>query len=361
MRLDNIGDVMMTSPALRALRENLPDTRITLMASPAGALTAPLLPWVDEVLPWRVLWQDLGRLAFNSAREWGLVETLKAYQFDVAIVLTSFSQSPHPAALICALAGIQIRVGESKETDWGTLTHALPPSPDTLHQVDRNLRLVEALGFHICDRRLTVQIPTNWKQTAIQLLQQHLPSRFTALSHHQSETPFLLFNPWTSCPSRNYDPQQFGIAVQRLSDILQYPVVVTGVEKDRDRSQPLLNQLGDRAIDLIGKTTLSELVALVAAAKLVLSNNTSTMHIADAVGTPSVILFAGTEMECQWQPRYSPSQLLRRPTTCSPCYAFTCPYELQCLKIEPDQIVTAGLELLGMVHFQIQNPLSPIS
>jgi len=64
MRLDNIGDVIMTSPALRAIKENLPDCRITLMASPSGAQAAPLLPWVDEVLPWRVLWQDLGQLDF---------------------------------------------------------------------------------------------------------------------------------------------------------------------------------------------------------------------------------------------------------------------------------------------------------
>ncbi|WP_199290066.1 glycosyltransferase family 9 protein, partial [Leptolyngbya sp. FACHB-36] len=84
LRLDNIGDVLMTSPALRALRENLPDARITLMASPAGALTAPLLPWVDEVLPWRVLWQDLGRLPFDPAREWDLVKTLHDRRFDAA-------------------------------------------------------------------------------------------------------------------------------------------------------------------------------------------------------------------------------------------------------------------------------------
>ena len=75
MRLDNIGDVIMTSSALRSLKENLPQARITLMASPGGSLVAPLLPWADEVLTWRVLWQDLGRLEFDPVREWRLVET----------------------------------------------------------------------------------------------------------------------------------------------------------------------------------------------------------------------------------------------------------------------------------------------
>ena len=73
MRLDNIGDVIMTSPVLRTIKENLPTAKLTLMASPAGALTQPLLPWVDEVLSWRVLWQDFGRLDFDPAREWKLI------------------------------------------------------------------------------------------------------------------------------------------------------------------------------------------------------------------------------------------------------------------------------------------------
>ncbi|WP_416674539.1 glycosyltransferase family 9 protein [Egbenema bharatensis] len=347
LRLDNIGDVLMTSPALRTLRENLPEAHITLMASPAGALAAPLLPWIDEVLPWRVLWQDIGQRSFSPEQDWKLIETLKASSFDAAILFTSFSQSPHPAALICALAGIPIRIAESKEVDMGTLTHAVPPASDALHQVDRNLRLLEFLGLTISDRRLTLDIPPDCRKSALQLLQQHAPSRF-----HPAPFPFLLFNPWTSCPSRNYDPDRFVTAVRQLSNITQYPVVVTGVEKDRARSQSILKKLGDRAIDLMGATTLPELVALVAAARLVLSNNTSTMHIADAVGTPSVILFAGTEMECQWQPRNSPSRLLRRPTLCSPCYALTCPYELQCLDIEPEQVVAAGLELLEMENVQ---------
>jgi ADP-heptose:LPS heptosyltransferase len=91
---------------------------------------------------------------------------------------------------------------------------------------------------------------------------------------------------------------------------------------------------------------LSDLVALIAKAQLVLTNNTSTMHIADATGTPNVVLFAGTEQERQWRPRHSPSRLLRRSTVCSPCYAFTCPYNLQCLDIAPETVVAAGLDLL---------------
>jgi ADP-heptose:LPS heptosyltransferase len=201
-----------------------------------------------------------------------------------------------------------------------------------LHQVERNLRLIESVGFQVFDRSLTLQLKT---QT----------------STFKPQNSYILLNPWTSCQSRNYHVDRFTVAARRLSDITGWSVVVTGVEKDRDRCQTLFEQLGSCAIDAIGKTTLPELVALIANAKLVLTNNTFTMHIADAMRTPNVVLFAGTELECQWQPRHSPARLLRRPTVCNPCYAFTCPYDLQCLDIPPETVVAAGLELLGLKKF----------
>lgn len=329
VRLDNIGDVIMTSPAVRALRENLPHARITLMASPSGSQVAPLFPWIDETISWRVLWQDLGRLDFDPSREWQLIETLKRYRFDAAIIFTSFSQSPHPPAFVCALAGIPLRLGESKEKDSGTLTHAVPPVPDEIHQVERNLHLIESVGYKVSDRRLVLSIPKEVQQ------------RFSAL------LPYILLNPWTSCPSRNYHPERFAIAARQLHEITELPIVVTGVEKDREHASSVLEKLGDGAINLIGKTDLCELVALVAQAKLILTNNTSTMHIADATNTPNVVLFAGTELECQWQPRYSLTCLLRRATDCHPCHAFICPYEMECLDISPETVVEASLQLLA--------------
>jgi ADP-heptose:LPS heptosyltransferase len=343
MRLDNIGDVIMTSPALYALRQALPTAKITLMASPSGALTAPLLPWIDAVLPWRVLWQDLGRLEFNPAREWELVNTLRNHEFDAVIIFTSFSQSPHPAAFVAALAGIPLRLGESKEQD-DVLTHAVSPASDQTHQVDRNLRLIEAVGFPVHDRQLKLFIPDEARQTALQLLQ--LDADATQLP------PYILLNPWTSCQSRNYDSNRFAQAAYELSYKTGWPIVVTGVEKDRQHVPALLADLDERAIDLVGATSLTELAALVANAKLVLTNNTSTMHIADATHTPSIILFAGTELESQWQPRYSASHLLRRSTVCNPCYQFKCPYQLQCLDISPGAVVSAALALLQGVDLE---------
>jgi ADP-heptose:LPS heptosyltransferase len=325
MRLDNIGDVLMTAPALQAIKETNPNTRLTLMASPAGALAGSLLPWVDDVLPWRVLWQALGQPPGDIEQDWALIDTLKSHQFDGVITFTSFKQSPHPAALISQMADIPLRLGASQEMGE-CLTQRIADLPSDLHQVERNLRLVETAGFQVQNRQLSLTIPP---------------------SAHVPAGPYLLLNPWASCPSRMYDLKRFAIAARTLADKTGWPVVVTGTAKDRAAAAPLLNTLGPQAIDLIGQTSLGDLVALVAQARLLLSNNTSTMHIADATQTPSVILFAGTELERQWQPRQTCARLLRRLTPCSPCYAFTCPYELECLDIALEDVVAAGLALLN--------------
>ncbi|XGV98554.1 MAG: glycosyltransferase family 9 protein [Leptolyngbya sp. BL-A-14] len=337
MRLDNIGDVLMTSPALSAIKDALPAARLTLMASPGGSQAATLLPWVDDVITCRALWQDLGKLAFDPDREASFIQTLRDRQFDAAIIFTSFSQTPHPAGLMCYLAGIPLRLGQSKEWGGSVLTTEVKAGLDTMHQVERNLRLIEAVGFPVNDRSLRLHIPESAQRSAAtKLLEQ-------GLKPHE---PYIVINPWTSCQSRNYSTERFAIAAQKLAKQTGYRLVVTGVASDRAHSAPLLERLGSAAIDLIGQTSLAELAALIDQASLMVSNNTSTMHIADATRTPSVILFAGTEYECQWQPRHTAARLLRQPTDCSPCYAFTCPFNLECLDIAPEQVVEAGLTLL---------------
>jgi ADP-heptose:LPS heptosyltransferase len=338
MRLDNIGDVVMTSPVLRTLKENLPESHLALMASPGGSKAAPLLPWVDEVLPWPVLWQDLGRLPHNPAREWKLIETLRKGSYDAAIILTSFKQTPHVAAYACYLAGMPLRLGESKEWGGGVLTDEAPISPDELHQAERNLRLIEHVGFRVEDRALEVCVPQAARKDTTALLEAGgiVPG-----------APYVLLCPWTSCQARTYALDRFARAARRLSEETGWPVVVSGTESDRAAGDEMSSVLDGRGVNLVGATDLSALAALVEGARLVLTNNTSTMHLADALRAPAVVLFSGTELEEQWRPRHTIHRLLRRQTRCSPCYAFTCPYDLECLDIPPEEVVQAGLSLLA--------------
>jgi ADP-heptose:LPS heptosyltransferase len=336
VRMDNIGDVVMVGPALRAVKERAPEARITLLASPAGALAASLLPWIDDVIVWRAQWQDVGnRVPFNPERELELVRILAEREFDAALVFSSFSQTPFVPGYVCYLAGIPLRAGESKEFGGNTLSDVITGTPESEHQVERNLRLVEALGFPVHDRRLEVVIDRQSKDVTPALLRRAGldPSR-----------PYVLLHPGASAEARRYPPERFG----RVSELLTergLQVLVTGVERELDLLA-VVSASAPRAGVLSGGTTLSEYAALIECAAAVVCGNTLPLHLADALDTPVVAPYSGTDYESQWRPRTTRSTLLRRETPCHPCYRFSCPIGLPCLDFAPEEVVLAVEQLL---------------
>src|SRR4051812_2412910 len=158
LRLDNLGDVLLTGPVFRALRAALPDAELVLLASPGGAAAASLLPWVDRVETVRAVWQDAqGRLPLDPARELALVERLRALDADAAVILTSFSQTAWAPAYACYLAGIPVRAGHAPDFGGSLLSHPVPgPAPE--HQADRNLHVVRALGVPVADPSLSARV-----------------------------------------------------------------------------------------------------------------------------------------------------------------------------------------------------------
>ena len=271
---------------------------------------------MDNVITWRVVWQDVGgRIPFDPARERELIDLLAEQKFDAALIFTSFSQTPHTPGYACYLAGIPLRAGESKEFGGSTLTTELRGAADELHQTERNLRLVEHLGFVARERRLKVIIPDEARPAVSSLLER------VGLD---PTTPFILLHPGASARARRYPAERFGLVARHLARRV-LPILVTG------------------------GTTLAEYAALVERATLVICNDSLPMHLADAVGTPAVILFSGTDYEEQWRPRAIHYTLLRRPTACHPCYLFECPIGLPCLDIAPEKVVEAVEALLSEI------------
>jgi ADP-heptose:LPS heptosyltransferase len=340
MRLDNVGDVIMVGPALRQVRAALPAARITLMVSPAGSHVAPMLPWVDDVMTASVAWQDAsGAMPLDRTRERALIDRIAARGFDAALIFTSFSQSPHAAAYACYLAGIPLRAGESKEFGGSILSLAASSLPDGAHQVDRNLHLVESAGLGRGAPDLGLRVPAEARVRVQGML---------AEAGIQPGEPFFVVAPGASCSARRYDARRFGAAARLVALETAMPCVCAGSSREAAIVDAVLAELGGvRACSLAGRTSIPELVALINASSVAIVNDSGPMHIADAVGTPSVVLYAGTELESQWRPRTSPSVLLRRATACSPCYAFACPYGHECLDIPPEEVCAAALELLG--------------
>jgi ADP-heptose:LPS heptosyltransferase len=338
VRLDNAGDVVMLGPALRAIKTTSPECQITLLASLAGAKAAPLLPWIDSVLVWRSIWQDLGHLPFDPGRENELIQLIAERSFDAAVIFTSFSQTPHAAGYVCYLAGIPLRAGESKEFGGGTLSTELRDTPDATHQVDRNLQLVHALGFTHVDPALEIAIPDASRETVARRLWD------VGIS---PDAPFALLHPGASAEARRYPAARF----HRVAELLQargWPLVVTGSERERDLLQIVV---GDNdAMPVFTDLSIQEFAALVARASTVICGNTLPLHLADATRTPVVALYSGTELISQWGPRFAPSRVLQRATECMPCYRFTCPIGLPCLDFDPEEVVAAVTALAPLAR-----------
>lgn len=337
VRLDNIGDVVMLGPALRAVKAAMPDTHVTLMASPAGTQVAPLLPWVNDVFTYRAVWQDASwAFPLDPEREQDLTRMLHAGAYDAALIFTSFSQSPYPPAYACYLAGIPLRIGQSKEFGGSVVSTWVRSLPDATHQVDRNLHLVQSAGFDLAGNHLELHVPDGVQANADDLL------RGIGVA---PDAPFVVLAPGASCPARRYDPARFAAVAQMLAGDL--PVVVVGSAKEEGIVAPL------RALDhpairfLIGQTGVPELAAVIRRAALVVANDSGPMHFADAFRRPMVVLYSGTERESQWEPRAAPSVLLRRPTFCAPCHLFVCPYHMECLDISPGEVVAHARRLLA--------------
>ena len=189
VRPDNVGDVIMTVPALRALRAAAPRARLELLASPAGAAAAPLVAELDDVVVASVSWQRLPSVAevADPDPDADLVATLAARHYDAAVVLTSFSQSPWPAATVCRRAGIPVRVGTSKEFGGDALTHWVSAPPDDGHQVDRALEVLAAVGVPSLGADLAVTVPAD-------------------AGSPRPAGRYVVVAPGASCPSRRWGP-----------------------------------------------------------------------------------------------------------------------------------------------------------
>jgi ADP-heptose:LPS heptosyltransferase len=278
-------------------------------------------------------------MPFDPEREWKLIRLLAERRFDAALVFSSFSQTPHTPGYVCYVAGIPLRAGESREFGGSTLSTELQGAPTEMHQAERNLRLVEHLGFAARDRRLVVAIPDSAR------------GRITSLVKEKGidpDVPFILIHPGASAKARRYPAARFG----RVADLLtrgSWQVLVTGVEREAQLLEEV-KQLAPSACYLVGETTLPEYAALLECAALVICNDTLPMHLADAVRTPEVVLFSGTDYEEQWRPRTTPARLLRRTTPCHPCYLFECPIGLPCLDIPPEEAVEVAEALMRDVR-----------
>jgi lipopolysaccharide heptosyltransferase II len=343
MRPDGIGEVIMLSPALRTLKEALPNAEITLITSPTGSQAAPLLPWINDVMVYPDLWKDITEASLlNLRKDMAFIEQLREQQFSTAMVFTNTSQSPWPAAYACYLAGVPYRVGFSGDLRSSALSHFLPPPADDLHQIDRNLHLLEAIGIYEASNHLELHIPQDMENRAKELLIEN---------GVKQGTPYIVLAPGASVPAYQYAPHHFAAAARILAAQTDLHIVIVGSYEDVEAIQPLLQVANENLYgnvhSLVGKTTIPELAVIIRQASLTITNRSAAMHIADVFQRPLLVLCPETDDTSSWMPRHASARVLCRPASCSLCSESDCRYWMKCLDIRPEEVAIAAMEMLG--------------
>ncbi len=321
VRLDSDGDVLLTGPAVRALAAT--GGPVDLLVSPAGAAAGRLLPGVRDVLVFDAPWTGFDPPAVDRSVVRRLITRLAARRYSRAIVFTSFHQSPLPMALLARLAGIGWVAGSSVDYP-GSLLDVRHPRREG-HEVDAALDLAAAAGGRQPagdDGGLAVRRP--------------LPDVDLPVPGDD----FVVVHPGASVPARAPAPAH---AREIVAELVRRgrSVVVTGSPGERELCAAVA---GAGSIDLAGSTTLPELAAVLARAACLVVGNTGPAHLAAAVGTPVVSLFAPVVPAGRWAPYRTPSIVLgdqRAP--CRDSRARTCPVPGHpCLTaISPAQVADA--------------------
>lgn len=344
-----LGDAVMTTPALLRLREALPDTHLALLTAAKLADLWHDHPALDSVVPF-----SPGESVLAVARR------LRPLAFDTALILPNSTR----AALECCLARIPRRWGHARPLRLGLLTDPVPPRPDSLRMRKPSLREIR--------RRLEgsapkSDIPATAHHTLDYLhLVGHLGARTVPLPPRLhvdpseiavarqrfgiEEGPFWLgLNPGAEYgPAKRWPADRFAAVARELASVAPVRWLLLGGPADRGLTARIANEVPG-SLDCAGRTTLRELMALLAGCRLLLTNDTGPMHLAAALGIPVVVPFGSTSPELTGpgvpgDPRH---RLLRAGVACAPCFLRECPIDFRCLT--GITTATVAAEILGIL------------
>ncbi len=266
-RTDRFGEFLLIIPLIRALARAYPQARITLLVSAQVAPLARCIEGVAEIIIW-----DNAICGFKEL--WGFSRSLRVKHFDACVVCNPVKE----LHLLAFLSGIPVRVGYARK--WGfLLTHRVKDKKylGRKHEIAYNLDLLVALGLRSSERELDLIIPEQDRGRADNLL-----GEFTGA---------VAVHAFTSDTLKQWPFEYFQGLVRQLAVRMQVPVVLVGGQEERPQAKLIYDGSFPGVRDLIGKTTLVELAAVLKKCRVLVTGDSGPMHLAACVGTPVVAIF----------------------------------------------------------------------
>ncbi len=336
-----IGDAVMTTPALLRLRSSFPKARIALLATPRTTGLFEGSPYLDQIIEYRRREDGVG--AFFKA-----VGSLREHRFDLAVLF----QNAFEAALLASLGGVRYRIGFAEQGRGWLLTHRLERGErhKNRHQVHDYLEIVAkceevCLGHDFVPRNEN-PLPSLTASVAQTRAAEDLRKSYRIDS---SSRPLILLNAGaTNSRAKCWSGDRFAALADRLSEHAGAMIVLIGGAGELSYAEGVAREVKNAGvINLAGKTSLAELVGLLDACDLLISNDTGPAHIAAALGRPTMTIFGPTN-EFETAPSGERAELIRADgVECARCMLRDCPIDHRCMtRISPDQVFDRARILL---------------
>lgn len=327
-----IGDAVMTTPAVRAIRKNFPNAEISILTKPWVAPVFESSPYVDNLL----IYDDTGKHKGLSGKL-RLAKELKQYNFDVAILL----QNAFEAALITFFAGIPCRIGYNTDVRGFLLTHSVPCTPQIkkVHQTGYYLGILQGVGLEADGFGLDLLVDEKHQKRAAEILEEHGISRADRLVGINPSATFGLAKQWL--------PERYAALSDKIHEIFGAGILLFGGPGDRELGRRISQMMQHPPVDVCGKTDLGEAIGLIKECDLFITNDSGLMHVAAALDIPLIAIFGSTN-PITTGPRSQRGKIVRVPIKCSPCLKPECPEgHLKCMdQIDIDMVFEAVKELL---------------
>ena len=318
-----LGDAVMSVPAVRAIKTGRPDAHITVAVPSKIASMWKLVPEVSEIIP----------LPNKS-----LLATVRSIRrqssFDVVILFPNSLR----AALETWLTGIPRRVGYRGHFRSWLLNQIIcqreTPGPIE-HQADRYMRVARELG---------ASVPDNWREALPRVRD---ISDGTGTVPPGDERMKLALSPGAEYGSaKRWLPQRFAEVAAAVAAKLSVQWILLGTPKDIAAGEMIARTLGHSCVNRVGETTLEQLIEELRECRLLLTNDTGTMHLASLLGVPTVAIFGSTEPRLT-APLGDRHIIVRHQVECSPCFLRECPIDFRCMKaVSVDEAINGVLAIL---------------
>lgn len=305
---DHIGDVLLATPMIHALRQRFPRAKIDVVI---GEWAKPVLesnPDINQV--YIINFRQFNRSHAKSSRQTKTFWELRSNKYDLAVMGRSRNRV---IRLFAWAIGAKQRIGFRVPGKDRLLTIKVWQNNPHENVVLRNLRLAERLGADIRQPELIWNITETERQYA----KQHLD---------KFPRPLIGINPGAGTEAKRWPIARFAEVARQLQEKYRATIVITGSHADISLAQKISSSLIKLGIDVAGKTNLRQLAALAARLDLYISNDSGPMHIAAAVGTPVIDLHSGTDYPSMWRPWGEQHTVLTHAGDCPkcPCYKTTC-------------------------------------